>query len=355
MAWQGIEGHDDVAASLARVAERGRLAGSFLFIGPAGVGKGLFASRLARAIACRATGPDLVPCGHCPSCVQAAAGTHPDIDVVRKPEDRSTIPLESFIGDAAHRMREGLCWRITLQPGVAARRTAIILDADHLSTEASNCLLKMLEEPPDGAVVILVGTSLERQLPTIRSRCRVVRFRPLPVETVKTLLARERAADADGSPADVAAAAAASGGSLDRARLLVDPDVAGFRRRLTCLVAARPMRGVELARETLALVEAAGTEAARRRERLRLVLDAAVDCYRGMLRLATAGEAPADEALAAACRASRPDPDESVAGLEHTLAALAAVDRNANLSVVIDAWTSLLEEPRLRPGRGWMG
>jgi DNA polymerase-3 subunit delta' len=352
MAWQGIEGHDGVAATLARVAERGRLAGSFLFIGPAGIGKGLFATRLAQALACRATGPGLVPCGRCPSCAQAAAGTHPDIDVVRKPDDRATIPLESLIGDAAHRMREGLCWRLTLQPLVATRRTAIILDADHLSTEASNCLLKMLEEPPDGAVIILVGTSLERQLPTIRSRCRVVRFRPLPADTVRMLVEREHAGETEGPSADdIAAAAAASGGSLDRARLLVDPDVAGFRRRLATLIAARPVRGVELARETIALVEGAGTEAARRRERLRLVLDAAVDGYRALLRLATAGEVPADAALAAACRDARPDADESVAGLHHTLAALAAVDRNANLSIVVDAWTSLLEEPRLRAGR----
>lgn len=351
MAWQGIEGHDEVAATLARVAERGRLAGSFLFIGPAGIGKGLFATRLAQALACRATGPGLVPCGRCPSCAQAAAGTHPDIDVVRKPDDRATIPLESLIGDAAHRMREGLCWRLTLQPLVAARRTAIILDADHLSTEASNCLLKMLEEPPDGAVIILVGTSLERHLPTIRSRCRVVRFRPLPTATVRSILERESPPGADGpGEADLAAAAEASGGSLDRARLLVDPQLAGFRQRLATLLAGRPVRGVELARETLALVEAAGTEAARRRDRLRLVFDAALDIYRSELRQAVGGDGSTMPAPGNG-GATTGDPDEALAGLHHTLAASAAVDRNANLAVVIDAWTCLLEEPRLRGGR----
>jgi DNA polymerase-3 subunit delta' len=339
MAWQGIEGHDDVVAGLARVAARGRLAGSFLFIGPPGVGKGLFAQRLAQALTCRAATADLIPCGRCGSCMQAQAGTHPDIDVVRKPEDRQTIPLESFIGDAAHRMREGLCWRLLLQPLVATRKVAIILDADHLSTEAANCLLKTLEEPPAGAVIILVGTSLERQLPTIRSRCRVVRFGPLPVATVRDILARERAAVGDGSADEIlGAAAAAAGGSLDRARLLVDPDVAAFRQRLAELLAARPPRGVDLARDTLALVESAGTEAARRRQRLRLVLEAAIDWYRDQLRIATADGSPGDA-------------DEPLEGLHHTLAALAAVDRNANLSVVIDAWTSLLEEPRLRAGR----
>lgn len=351
MAWQGIEGHDEVVAALARAAERGRLAGSFLFVGPPGVGKGLFALALARALACRAIGPGLVPCGACPSCVQALAGTHPDIDVVRKPEDKSTIPLETFIGDAAHRMREGLCWRLLLQPLVAARRTAIILDADHLSIEASNCLLKALEEPPAGAVIILVGTSLERQLPTIRSRCRVVRFRPLPTATVRSILAREFPAGADGpGEAELAAAAEASGGSLDRARLLVDAELAAFRQRLATLLAGRPVRGVDLARETLALVEAAGTEAARRRDRLRLVLDAALDIYRAALWHA-AGVGAAVGPAPAAGGPTIDDPDEALAGLHHTLAAFSAIDRNANLAVVIDAWTCLLEEPRLRPGR----
>jgi DNA polymerase-3 subunit delta' len=338
MAWQGIEGHDEIVRRFVAAADRGRVAGSYLFVGPAGVGKSTFARRLAQALACRDRRPGLVPCGSCASCVQAEAGSHPDIDVVAKPEDRATIPLEALIGDDAHRMREGLCWRLLLRPAVAARKAAIILDADHLSEEGANCLLKMLEEPPDGAVIILIGTTLERQLPTIRSRCQIVRFKPLAEEILRGILAAEfAAAQPPVTAAAIQAAAAAAGGSLARARLLLDADVAGFRDRLAGLLARRPLPGVELARETLALVEAAGKEAPQRRARLRIVLDSAIECFRLAVRQgAAAGSSVVDEPLAR---------------LECTLDAVAAVERNANLTVLIDAWTAMLEEPRLRSSR----
>ena len=344
MAWQGIEGHDAVAARFAGAFDRGRIAGSYLFVGPPGVGKGSFALALARALVCREPRPGLVACGECSSCVQALAGSHPDIDVVRKPEDRATIPLELLIGDAEHRMREGLCWRLLLRPAAGRRKVAVILDADHFSEEAANCLLKTLEEPPDGAVVILVGTSLERQLPTIRSRCQTIRFAPLPVDVVARVLDAEATAAARAvDPSALRASAEASGGSLARARLLLDPECAAYRGRLGQLLATRPLRGVELARETTAFIEAAGKDAPPRRARLRAALEAALEVFRGALRAGVGGDVPQGPAAAAWSA----DADAAAAAVDCTLDALAAVDRNANLGVLVDAWTAILEEPRL--------
>jgi DNA polymerase-3 subunit delta' len=348
MAWQGIEGHDAVAALFAAAEARGRIAGSYLFIGPPGVGKGGFARALATALVCQQPRPGLVACGACASCLQARAGSHPDIDIVAKPEDRATIPLEAFIGDAEHRMREGLCWRILLKPALGGRKVAIVLDADHLSDEAANCLLKTLEEPPAGAVMILVGTGLERQLPTIRSRCQVVRFGPLAPDTVRRLITEELARRGDETvAATIAAAAAASGGSLDRARLLLDPEVGTFRGRLLEWLGRRPLRGVELARELNAVVEAAGKEAPPRRARLAALLDVAVEFYRAALRADATGERPPDPALDRAIEAWAADADEAATGLEATLDALDAIDRNAHLPTLVDAWTAILEAPRL--------
>jgi len=361
MAWQGIEGHDAVVQRFVAAQARGRIAGTYLFIGPPGIGKSTFAHTLARSLLCQSMGEGLVPCNVCRSCVQAKAGSHPDIDTVSKPDDRATIPLESFIGDADHRMREGLCWRLLLRPAMGSRKVAIILDADHLADEAANCLLKTLEEPPDGAVIVLVGTALERQLPTIRSRCQIVRFRPLASESIFSILKRETASQRDRDQLDnddaqkkepdndslLWACAQGSGGSLERARLLLDPMLAEFRGRLTALLSHRPMHGVALADETKLLLDAAGKEAPIRRARLRIVLESAIDFFRAALRDDLAGEPSCDPTLALLINAWAGSAGEAVVSLRHTLDALDAVNRNANLTIVVDAWTALLEQPRL--------
>ena len=346
MAWQGIEGHDTVVEHFVRAYDRNRVAGSYLFIGPPGVGKGTFAHKLAKALVCQATRPGLVPCDACASCLQADAGSHPDIDVVRKPEDRATIPLDALIGDAEHRMREGLCWRLLLKPALGGRKVAIIHDADSLSDEAANCLLKTLEEPPEGTVIILVGTSLERQLPTIRSRCQIVRFQPLAADEVLRILKRE----AEAGTADergLQACAAGAGGSLERGRRLLDPVLTEFRGRMLDLLVHRPLHGVALSRETLAIVEAAGKEAPPRRDRLRVVLEMAVEFFRVALRHDVSHDVPDDAALARAVAGWGGDAEEAAAALQRTLEALDAIDRNANLTILVDAWTALLEQPRL--------
>jgi DNA polymerase-3 subunit delta' len=348
MAWQGIEGHDDVVARFVVAEARGRIAGSYLFTGPPGVGKGAFAKALARALVCLDPKPGLVACGQCSSCAQASAGSHPDIDIVAKPADKSTIPLDLLIGDDAHRMREGLCWRILLRPSVGMRKVAIILDADALAVEAANCLLKTLEEPPPGAVIILVGTGPERQLPTIRSRCQLIRFGTLDTEIVQRLLTDELARAGDEtSQGAIAAAAAASGGSIDRARLMLDPDMGAFRERLIGLLARRPLAGVELSRETNQIVEAAGKEAPPRRARLTAVLTAAIEFYRAAARHAATGALPSDPVMARGVTDWGADGDEATAALEQTLDALDAIDRNAHLPTLVDAWTAVLEAPRL--------
>ena len=234
MAWHGIEGHDNVVEKLRRAVARNRLASSFLFCGPAGVGKRTFALRFAQALLCQGRpAAELDPCNTCSSCAMALAGTHPDIEVVAKPEDKASLPLALFLGEDEHRGREGLCHWISLKPFMGGRRIAIIDDADFLSPvghdEAANCLLKTLEEPPPQSLLVLIGTSPARQLPTIRSRCQLVRFRPLPEETVARLLVSKALVT---DKAEAARLARFSEGSLQGAYELADADLWSCRRTL---------------------------------------------------------------------------------------------------------------------------
>lgn len=344
MAWQGIEGHDAIAARFAVAEAAGRVAGSYLFVGQPGVGKATFARALALALACEHPAEGLTACRQCASCIQALAGTHPDIDIVEKPPERTTIPLDALIGSPDQRLRTGFCWRLLLRPALARRKVSILLDADHLSDEAANCLLKTLEEPPPGAVIILVGTTLERQLPTIRSRCQTVRFGPLAPETIAAILAHEQSTTADEpGVTDLSGIAQAAGGSLQRARLLLNDDVAAFRDRLLTLLAGQPLPGVDLSRETLAVVEAAGKEAPLRRARLRIILEQAVEFFRASLRQAAGGSLPADPTMAAAVQHRQLPGEDADTCLRHTLDALTGIERNANLGILIDAWSAKLE------------
>ena len=119
---------------------------------------------------------------------------------------------------------------------------------------------------------------------------------------------------------------------------------------LLTLLSRRPLRGAEVARDTIELVDAAGKEAPARRARLRVVLETAIDFYRAAIRSIVGGETPPDAVLARAVATwgeSGNGADEAATLVRHTLDALEAVDRNAHPTILIDAWTAILEEPRL--------
>jgi len=215
-----VLGHDSAKDRFQRTLAHGRLASTYLFVGPVGVGKRTFAERLAAALLCPNRAEDsLDPCGRCDNCRLTTAGSHPDLLRVSRPEDKTTLPVDLFIGPADKRNREGLCHDIALRPLVATRRVAVIDDADDFGIESANCLLKALEEPPPGSLLILIGTSLARQLSTIRSRSQIVRFERLEASQVAEILQREpHSLD----PADAGRLATISNGSVSRALELAE-------------------------------------------------------------------------------------------------------------------------------------
>ena len=351
--WHGIEGHDDVVERFRRALVRGRLASSFLFAGPSGIGKRAFAMTLAQALLCQ-TRPEqaMDPCRACPSCTQVAAGSHPDVDVVAKPEGKSDIPLALLIGDDEHRRREGLCHNIALKPYLGGRKVAVIDDADYLNEEGANALLKTLEEPPPRSVLILIGTTPAKQLPTIRSRCQLVRFRPLPPETVASLLVSKGYVS---DPAEARRLAELGEGSVGRALEMADPAFQAFRSTLVEHLGRPVLEPLPLAQTVAAFVDAAGKEAPARRARLRQAVAFAADYYRQLLH-AQVGCVQRTTSPPTAVRFTHPtdsDPGPAAAEatatrLERCLAAAAQIDRNANQSTLIECW---LDD--LAAGRDW--
>ena len=340
MAWQGIEGHDAVVEHFRRALRRDRLASTFLFVGPAGIGKRLFALKLAQALLCpHLDERELAPCGQCDSCTLVASHTHPDLMIVQKPAQKSFIPVEAIIGDREHRMRVGLCHDIALKPFMGGPKVAIIDDADHLNEEGANALLKTLEEPPPRSVLILIGTSAERQLPTIRSRCQVIRFGPLNAHSVgEILVSQGLVADAE----QARRLAEFSGGSVERALELADDELWDFRDQLLAALAAGQLQSVALAEATCAFVDAAGKEAPLRRARARQVVRFAAEFYRQLLRAQIDAQPVGDRTLLRAVEqalSSWPgDVETATACIDRTLAALGHIDRNAHQRALMECW-----------------
>lgn len=335
--WHGIRGHNKLVEHFRQTLRAGRLASTYLFVGPPGVGKFSFALKLAQAVLCQdSDAAALDPCGRCQSCVLAQAGNHPDIHVVAKRPDKNKLLIEQFVGDDDHRRQLGLCHEIALRPMMGQRKVAVIDDADLLTIEAANSLLKTLEEPPPGALLILISASAGRQLATIRSRSQIVRFEPLPAGAIAELLLE---LDAVEDPDMAKRLAAQAGGSLTRAIELADGALQEFRAALVERLSAPRFDSVRVAEMVSEFVEAAGREAIQRRARLRQAIGVAAEFYRHQMRLAAGAPAPESQtASPGAADASSYDPETAAACVERCLDALAQVDRYVNQSTLIGAW-----------------
>ena len=188
--WQ-IKGHEPLVRQLDQSFKNGRNAHAYLLIGPPQVGKRTLALNMAQAMNCLS--PEEAPCGVCSQCTRVAAGQHSDVVLVEVRTDREDGPPRKVIGIADVRDIQHLA---SLKPYEGLCRVFIFDGGEHMSEEASNALLKTLEEPPPQVMIILLSCREDDLLPTIRSRCRKLELRALPLEEVASELVRSHSADA---------------------------------------------------------------------------------------------------------------------------------------------------------------
>lgn len=339
MRWGKVRGHERIVEELKRAAARGRMPHAFLFGGPEGVGKRLFATTLAQALLCEQHAEAVLePCGECFSCRQVAAGTHPDVLAIARPEDKHELPID--------RIRQ-LCAELARTPMRGVRRVAIVDDADSLSPEAANAFLKTLEEPPPGAVLFLIGTAPELQLDTIRSRCRVIRFEPLAESDLIAVLTEQHLVEDQKEAARLAKLAE---GSVGRAVGLADPDFDQFRRKLIDEL-ARGFDPPGLSRRVEVFVNEASKESAPRRTRATLLIGELARFLRSGLWRSCGLDPPCpdlDDRRAAAKLAERVDPDGFCRLAERCIEAEYHIARKAHVGLSLDALFHELGE-RMNP------
>lgn len=241
-----VLGHDDQVASFVDAARGGRLHHAWLLAGPRGVGKASFAWLAARWLLADSDSDDLTVAAEHPVSRRILAQSEGRLNLVRRPWDAKAGRLRAEI--TVDEIRKLLTFfQLTATDG--GRRVAIIDAADELNGPAANALLKMLEEPPRGAIIFLVAHRPARLLPTIRSRCRTLRFSSLPAEVMGDIL---RGLDAAGDPDRLAALSA---GSVGEALRLAGQGGLGAYQRISDLFSTLPRMDRSAA---LKLADAAG-------------------------------------------------------------------------------------------------
>lgn len=181
-----VLGNDRIKKILRLALEKGRVPNSLIFSGPRGVGKKRLAVALAQALNCYAGNTE--PCAVCRACRKIAERKHPDVWDVEPDGQSVKIEQMQAVREAAY-----------VRPLEARRRVFIVSEADKMTADAANCLLKILEEPPSYSHIILVTSMAHLILPTIISRCQVLNFSPIGREEIKkVLLEKGRAEDQAG-------------------------------------------------------------------------------------------------------------------------------------------------------------
>jgi DNA polymerase-3 subunit delta' len=174
-----LVGHEWAIDMLKKHVIHGTTRHAYLFAGPPGLGRRTLALRFAQALNCQTPLEAGIPCGQCRDCRQIEAMQHADLTVIRADSEGGTLKV-----DQIREARRSL----TLKPYQANFRVALFLRFQEANDNAANALLKTLEEAPSYAVLILTADNPEQLLPTIVSRCEVLRLRPLKIENVQSAL-----------------------------------------------------------------------------------------------------------------------------------------------------------------------
>ena len=182
MSWN-VYGHEWAVQLLQQHIAGQEVRHAYLFTGPAGVGRRTLALRFAQALNCPTPLTPGQPCGACRTCEQIERMQHTDLSVVQAEGPGGTLKVEQ-VRDLQH--------TLSLLPYQAPYRVALLLRFQEANANAQNALLKTLEEPPEHVVLLLTADSAESLLPTVASRCEVLRLRSLAVAELERLLCDEQ-------------------------------------------------------------------------------------------------------------------------------------------------------------------
>ena len=172
-----ILGHEQIIEHLQNAIKLQKVSHAYILDGEEGAGKNMLARAFAQTLQCERGGTE--PCGECHSCKQAMSGNQPDIITVTH-EKPASIGVEDIRGQ--------LCGDIQIKPYSSPYKIYIVDEAEKMTVQAQNALLKTIEEPPVYGVIMLLTTNADAFLPTILSRCVTLKLRPVKNEIIRPYL-----------------------------------------------------------------------------------------------------------------------------------------------------------------------
>lgn len=175
----GLIGHEWAVDYLRRGLHNRRTRHAYLITGMGSLGKSTLALMFAMALNCTAEDVAQRPCGECRACRLAISGSQPDMIYGQLDENTGALKIEEI---------RSVMSKLALKPYESRYRIAVFADFDHAQPRAQDALLKTLEEPPPTAILLLLAASTEGIMPTITSRCQMIRLRPVPAEVIRRAL-----------------------------------------------------------------------------------------------------------------------------------------------------------------------
>jgi DNA polymerase-3 subunit delta' len=271
VSWKDIVGHESQIKYLIQAWKTNRLGQAYFFHGPDGIGKRTLAIELGKALLCQSNS-NFEACGVCASCKLVEASNHPDLQTNGCPKDVHEFPRE---------LMKEICEGFFLKASRGGAKVLVIDDCDLLNEESGNIFLKSLEEPPPYSIIFLIGTSLERQLETILSRCQKLAFHGLsPSEVAKVFAINQ----IEGS-FDLNKITGACGGSVSQAIMLTDPEFSQLEDSFFAEIITPAPDPVKLVKMVMDFIEGAGKETSAQRGRARWLVHGTLGWIRGQILL----------------------------------------------------------------------
>jgi len=268
MPFTDILAQDHIIDHFNKAIKADHLSHAYIFTGQEGVGKTLFTKEFAKALNCKNSEND--SCNSCTNCNRIEMLNHPDVFWIEREEKAKFIKIENI---------RNLQNSVRLSPLESEYKIFIIKEADRMNEEASNCLLKTLEEPSPNTIIILIANSIAPIKDTIRSRCQIIRFQPIPSRIIESQLTDKSDADAN----KIGWISRFCNGSLANALHLLDDNHYEMNSDIVTRMTEPDIDNLAFAEEVIDSYLSAGDSLEEKRQILKSILHCILQLYRDLL------------------------------------------------------------------------